>query len=100
MMCSCRSLEKDVTRTRNNQHNPDQKWIVDPRPVCRVVRRAFCGARSTLPNGGEMSQETAAAQAPAIGGRDTTTPPDSRRWLALAVIALAQLMVVLDATVV
>jgi EmrB/QacA subfamily drug resistance transporter len=47
-----------------------------------------------------MSQETAAAQATATGGRDTTKPPDSRRWLALAVIALAQLMVVLDATVV
>jgi EmrB/QacA subfamily drug resistance transporter len=47
-----------------------------------------------------MSQETAAAQAAATGGRDTTRPPDNRRWLALTVIALAQLMVVLDATVV
>src|SRR2546430_7062944 len=47
-----------------------------------------------------MSQDTAAAPATATGGRDTTSPPDSRRWLALAVIALAQLMVVLDATVV
>jgi EmrB/QacA subfamily drug resistance transporter len=47
-----------------------------------------------------MSQETAAASAVANGGRDTASPPDSRRWLALAVIALAQLMVVLDATVV
>ncbi|HWB34910.1 MAG TPA: MFS transporter, partial [Rugosimonospora sp.] len=34
------------------------------------------------------------------GGQAATEPPDSRRWLALAVIALAQLMVVLDATVV
>ncbi|HKT05926.1 MAG TPA: MFS transporter [Rugosimonospora sp.] len=48
-----------------------------------------------------MSQETAPARAAANGGRQTETPPpDSRRWLALAVIALAQLMVVLDATVV
>ncbi|MEN3310219.1 MAG: hypothetical protein V7603_6421 [Micromonosporaceae bacterium] len=47
-----------------------------------------------------MSQETAAATAVAHGGRDTSQPPDSRRWLALGVIALAQLMVVLDATVV
>jgi EmrB/QacA subfamily drug resistance transporter len=47
-----------------------------------------------------MSQETAAAPVVASGGRDTAQPPDSRRWLALAVIALAQLMVVLDATVV
>jgi EmrB/QacA subfamily drug resistance transporter len=46
-----------------------------------------------------MSQDTAAVPA-ATGGRDGTTPPDSRRWLALAVIAIAQLMVVLDATVV
>jgi EmrB/QacA subfamily drug resistance transporter len=47
-----------------------------------------------------MSQETAAARATANGGRDTSMPPQRRRWLALAVIALAQLMVVLDATVV
>ncbi len=47
-----------------------------------------------------MSQENAAASAVATGGRDSTAPPDSRRWLALGVIALAQLMVVLDATVV
>jgi EmrB/QacA subfamily drug resistance transporter len=46
-----------------------------------------------------MSQDTAVVPA-ATGGRDSTTPPDSRRWLALAVIAIAQLMVVLDATVV
>src|SRR4051794_5476296 len=47
-----------------------------------------------------MSQETAVAQAPATGGSDTPTSPGGRRWLALAVIALAQLMVVLDSTVV
>src|SRR5262245_18700868 len=47
-----------------------------------------------------MSQEIAAAPAAVSGGRDTAQPPDSRRWLALGVIALAQLMVVLDATVV
>src|SRR5947207_1448805 len=46
-----------------------------------------------------MSQDTAVVSA-ATGGRDTTTPPASRRWLALAVTAIAQLMVVLDATVV
>jgi EmrB/QacA subfamily drug resistance transporter len=47
-----------------------------------------------------MSQETAAANTVATGGRDSTGSPYRRRWLALAVIALAQLMVVLDATVV
>jgi EmrB/QacA subfamily drug resistance transporter len=47
-----------------------------------------------------MSQESTVATARVNGGRATTAPPDSRRWLALAVIALAQLMVVLDATVV
>jgi len=45
-----------------------------------------------------MSQDTAVAPAAVTRGRDSTTPPDSRRWLALAVIALAQLMGVLDAT--
>jgi EmrB/QacA subfamily drug resistance transporter len=47
-----------------------------------------------------MSQDTAVAAATVTGGRDTAEPPDPRRWLALAVIAIAQLMVVLDATVV
>jgi EmrB/QacA subfamily drug resistance transporter len=47
-----------------------------------------------------MSQETVVAPATTTGGRDSTRPPDRRRWLALAVIAIAQLMVILDATVV
>src|SRR5215471_9495083 len=47
-----------------------------------------------------MSQNGAGVSAPAIGGRGTTVAPDNRRWLALVVIAIAQLMVVLDATVV
>jgi EmrB/QacA subfamily drug resistance transporter len=47
-----------------------------------------------------MSQQSTAGSTAVTGGRDTTVPPDSRRWLALAVIAIAQLMVVLDATVV
>ena len=46
-----------------------------------------------------MPQNNAVAHAPAAGV-DAAAPPDSRRWLALAVIMLAQLMVVLDATVV
>jgi EmrB/QacA subfamily drug resistance transporter len=33
-------------------------------------------------------------------GSGAQAPPDSRRWLALAVLAIAQLMVVLDATIV
>src|SRR6478609_8783104 len=33
-------------------------------------------------------------------GESTTTEPDPRRWLALTIIAVAQLMIVLDATVV
>ncbi len=47
-----------------------------------------------------MSQESAVAQPPAYGGPDAAAPHDSRRWLALMVIAIAQLMVVLDATIV
>jgi EmrB/QacA subfamily drug resistance transporter len=47
-----------------------------------------------------MSQETAVAKPPESGGRGAAMSPDDKRWLALAVIALAQLMVVLDATVV
>src|ERR1044071_6271349 len=47
-----------------------------------------------------MSQESAVAQPPAFGGPDAAAPHDSRRWLALLVIAIAQLMVVLDATIV
>ncbi len=47
-----------------------------------------------------MSQETVVAPVTTTGGRDTTRPPDRRRWLALAVVATAQLMVILDATVV
>jgi EmrB/QacA subfamily drug resistance transporter len=46
-----------------------------------------------------MSQNGAGLAAPVVGGRDTVAP-DNRRWLALLVIAIAQLMVVLDATVV
>ncbi len=45
-----------------------------------------------------MPQDNAVAAAPAAGVR-ATAPPD-RRWWALVVIMLAQLMVVLDATVV
>ena len=48
----------------------------------------------------DMSHESAVANTPRTGARHTGTPPDSRRWLALAVIGLAQLMVVLDATIV
>jgi MFS family permease len=45
-----------------------------------------------------MSRQSTSA--PPADARHTGAPPDSRRWLALAVIALAQLMVVLDATIV
>ena len=38
---------------------------------------------------------------PAVGSRDTTTtPPDQQRWLVLALVATAALMVVLDSTIV
>ncbi|GFJ94992.1 hypothetical protein [Phytohabitans rumicis] len=43
-----------------------------------------------------MSQDTAAATPVAGGAADV----DPKRWLALVVIAIAQLMVVLDATIV
>jgi len=46
-----------------------------------------------------MPQDNAVAAIPAAGV-GATAPPDSRRWWALVVIMLAQLMVVLDATVV
>jgi EmrB/QacA subfamily drug resistance transporter len=42
---------------------------------------------------------TAAAQAPGAQPADTSEP-DPRRWIALSVIAISQLMVVLDATIV
>ncbi|MET7392185.1 MFS transporter [Dactylosporangium sp. NPDC005572] len=45
-----------------------------------------------------MSNETVFA--PDISVKSASVPPDPRRWLALAVIAIAQLMVVLDATIV
>src|SRR5436305_3959724 len=54
----------------------------------------------SLLGGRHMSQDTAAPQATATGARAGAPAPNSRRWLALAVIAIAQLMVVLDATVV
>ena len=47
-----------------------------------------------------MSQESAVAKPSATGGRDAAAPQDSNRWFALVVIMIAQLMVVLDATVV
>src|SRR5690348_11347789 len=55
-----------------------------------------CDVRSSC-LGGEMSQDSAV-----VGAAPRAAAPDHdrRRWLALAVIALAQLMVVLDATIV
>ena len=44
-----------------------------------------------MPDGGQVGQ--------APGGPDGTGAPDPRRWLVLGVIALAQLMIVLDATI-
>jgi EmrB/QacA subfamily drug resistance transporter len=46
-----------------------------------------------------MSQENAVSMATPTGANGAA-PPDSRRWLALVVIMMAQLMVVLDATIV
>ncbi|GGM14375.1 MFS transporter [Dactylosporangium sucinum] len=45
-----------------------------------------------------MSNETVLS--PDISVKSSSVPPDPRRWLALGVIAIAQLMVVLDATIV
>src|SRR4051794_28617669 len=47
-----------------------------------------------------MSGATALADTPEIVTRTDPSPPSSRRWIALGVIAFAQLMVVLDATIV
>ncbi|GAA2621271.1 MFS transporter [Dactylosporangium fulvum] len=41
-----------------------------------------------------------ASIAPDISGKSASVPPDPKRWIALAIIAIAQLMVVLDATIV
>ncbi|GAA0745078.1 MFS transporter [Dactylosporangium roseum] len=41
-----------------------------------------------------------ASIAPDISGTSASAPPDPKRWIALAIIAIAQLMVVLDATIV
>jgi EmrB/QacA subfamily drug resistance transporter len=46
----------------------------------------------------DISTATKTVETPA--GQAAAHPPDSRRWLALVVIAIAQLMVVLDATIV
>ena len=47
-----------------------------------------------------MNRTAAQTPAPTRAGPATPAGPDSRRWLILAVVALAQLMVVLDATIV
>ncbi|TNC23214.1 MFS transporter [Amycolatopsis alkalitolerans] len=47
-----------------------------------------------------MPDSSTVAVEPRAGGRTTEDPHHSRRWLILVVISLAQLMVVLDATVV
>jgi EmrB/QacA subfamily drug resistance transporter len=55
--------------------------------------------RSSVPWRREMSQDNVVAAVPATGVNGAA-PPYDRRWLALGVIMMAQLMVVLDATVV
>ena len=47
-----------------------------------------------------MNHSAAPASAPASAIPATSAGPDPRRWLILAVVSLAQLMVVLDATIV
>ncbi|WP_420716511.1 MFS transporter [Streptomyces sp. H27-H1] len=47
-----------------------------------------------------ISSGPMSAAAPRTAGGTAAAPPDPRRWWALAVIGLAQLMVVLDATIV
>ena len=47
-----------------------------------------------------MSRTVVSDERTASSGQATAHPPDSRRWLALLVIAIAQLMVVLDASIV
>jgi EmrB/QacA subfamily drug resistance transporter len=47
-----------------------------------------------------MNHTAAQTPAPTWAGPATAAGPDPRRWLILAVVALAQLMVVLDATIV
>src|SRR3954452_8176456 len=66
-----------------------------PGSTVRPVRPA------TIPQGGTlMSQTVVADERKASFSQVVSHPPDPRRWLALFVIAIAQRMVVLDASIV
>jgi EmrB/QacA subfamily drug resistance transporter len=53
-----------------------------------------------MSNDTTTARNSVATPARADAGQAASHPPDPRRWLALVVIAIAQLMVVLDATIV
>src|SRR5262245_3518393 len=53
-----------------------------------------------LKGGTLMSRTLVSGERTASSGQAASHPPDTRRWLALFVIAIAQLMVVLDASIV
>src|SRR4051812_2585741 len=66
-----------------------------------ATRRFQClESRGTLPTRRNGEDPVASDTSAAVGGNTSGAAPRDRRWLALAVIGVAQLMIILDASIV